>query len=91
MTLAAGQQLAAARADIVLEFDGTARGDRSGPRKARSHRPRQGIGDRGCERTSGFGRNYRPFRPRIEARGFALVPLSAVMPRRQQDLANHQL
>jgi len=27
----------------------------------------------------------------IETRGFALVPLSAVMPRRQQDLADHQL
>lgn len=91
MTLAAGQQLAAARADIVL--DSTARPEAIEAALARLEAIARdkglaiGVASALPASVEIIGRFARA----LEARGFALVPLSAVMPRRQQDLANHQL
>ena len=91
MTLAPGQELAAARADIVL--DSTARPEAIEAALARLEAIARGkglaIGVASALPASVeiIGRFARA----IETRGFALVPLSAVMPRRQQDLADHQL
>jgi polysaccharide deacetylase 2 family uncharacterized protein YibQ len=91
MTLAPGQQLAAARADIVL--DSTARPEAIEAALARLEAIARdkglaiGVANALPASIDIIGRFARA----IEARGFALVPLSAVMPRRQQDLADHQL
>ncbi len=91
MTLAPGQELAAARADIVL--DSTARPEAIEAALARLEAIARGkglaIGVASALPASVeiIGRFARA----LETRGIALVPLSAVMPRRQQDLAEHQL
>jgi polysaccharide deacetylase 2 family uncharacterized protein YibQ len=91
MTLAPGQQLAAARADIVL--DSTARPEAIEAALARLEAIARGnglaIGVASALPASVeiIGRFARA----LETRGIALVPLSAAMPRRQQDLADHQL
>lgn len=91
MTLAPGQELAAARADIVL--DSTAQPEAIEAALARLQAIARGkglaIGVASALPASVeiIGRFARA----LETRGIALVPLSAAMPRRQQDLADHQL
>ena len=91
MTLAPGQELAAARADIVL--DSTAQPEAIEAALARLEAIARGkglaIGVASALPASVeiIGRFARA----LDTRGIALVPLSAAMPRRQQDLADHQL
>jgi polysaccharide deacetylase 2 family uncharacterized protein YibQ len=91
MTLAPGQELEAARADIIL--DSTARPEAIEAALARLEAIARekglaiGVASALPASVEIIGRFARA----LEARGIALVPLSAVMPTQQQDLANHQL
>ena len=68
-------------------FDGRTRGNRSGPRAARSNRSRQGRGDRVGSALPPSIAIIGRFARALEARGIALVPLSAAMPSQQPGLA----
>jgi uncharacterized protein len=86
MTLAPEQDLAAARADIVI--------DRR-PNPARSKRPSRGSKQSPATRDwrSGLRASVETigrFARALEARGIALVPLSAAMPKLQHGVAEQQ-
>ncbi len=91
MTLAPGQALAAARADIVLDSAGGPDAIEAALARleaiARDKGLAIGVASALPDSIETIGRFARG----LEARGIALVPLSAAMPRLQLGLAEHQL
>jgi uncharacterized protein len=90
MTLAPGQALAAARADIVLDSTGGPGAIEAALARLEAIARDKGLAIGVASALPDSIETISRFARGLEARGIALVPLSAAMPRLQLGLAEHQ-
>ena len=91
MTLAPGQALTAARADVILDSTARPEAIEAALQRLQAIARDKGLAIGVASALPASVEIIGRFARALEARGIALVPLSAAMPRLQQGLADHHL